>query len=218
MAYSLACNRSELFSAIGIMSGTMLEEECTLERSVPIIVFHGIEDGVLPYDGSIWYQSIDEVIGFWLGQNEISDNSLISTQLNGGNVLLDQYADDNSCISLYTINEEYDKPGDHVWFSDEIEGVTPNRIMWNFFIDNCGRASSINESENEVVKMFPNPNNGQLTITGAFGLEYEIFDLSGDIILTGEFGTRNQSINLEGFSNGFYLIRVAELVYKCLKI
>lgn len=55
MAYSLACHRSNLFSAIGIMSGAMLDDECALEKAVPIINFHGIADGVLPYDGNEWY-------------------------------------------------------------------------------------------------------------------------------------------------------------------
>jgi len=91
MAYSLACNSSDLFSGIGIMSGTMLEEDCNLGNSVPVIIFHGIDDGVLAYNGSQWYQSIAEVVDFWLDKNTTPAGSLTSTNLNGGKVVRDEY-------------------------------------------------------------------------------------------------------------------------------
>jgi len=152
-------------SAIGIMSGTMLEEECSIENPVPIIKFHGIDDGVLPYNGSQWYQSVQEVVNFWLDQNNIPNNNLVSSELNGGKVILNQYygSENNSCLSLYTINEEYDKPGDHVWFSEEIEGNSPNRIMWDFFKENCSSVNSVNIQENQFF-LFPNPANHKLQL------------------------------------------------------
>jgi len=220
MAYSLACNRSSLFAAIGIMSGTMLDEDCFLDKAVPIIKFHGIEDGVLPYNGNVWYQSVEEVINFWLDQNNINSSSLTSTQLNGGNVIVDKYSggNNNSCIELYTINEEFDKPGDHVWFSDAIEGTTPNRIMWNFFKDNCALTSATNESNEELLELFPNPVKQELVINNANNQEYYVNDINGKLILKGRIESNTETISLEHLSIGFYTIKIGNQTNKLLKV
>ena len=220
MAYSLACNRSNLFAAIGIMSGTMLEEECLVDNAVPIIKFHGIEDGVLPYNGSIWYQSVSDVINFWLDKNNINSSSLNSTQLNGGNVNVDKYSggDDNSCIELYTINEEYDKPGDHVWFSDTIEGETPNRIMWNFFKDNCASTSTTTESDEGIINLYPNPVKQELVIHNAQNLEYCIYDINGIRVSEGKITSVTEKIYLENLNIGFYTIKTGNKIHKIFKV
>lgn len=219
MAYSLACNRSSLFAAIGIMSGTMLEEDCSLEKAVPIIIFHGIADGVLPYNGNVWYQSVEEVINFWLDQNNINISSRISSQLNGGNVVVDKYSEgNNSCIELYTINEEFDKAGGHVWFSDTIEGTTPNRIMWNFFKDNCLATSATKESKDELLEIFPNPVRQELVITNANKLEYSVYDINGKLILSGRIGSMSETFSLEHLSSGFYTIKIGNQIKRFFKV
>ncbi len=220
MAYSLACNSSSLFAAIGIMSGTMLDEDCVINKAVPIIKFHGIEDWVLPYNGNVWYQSVEEVIHFWLDQNNINSSSLSSTQLNGGNVILDTYSggNDNSCIALYTIHEEFDKPGDHVWFSEAIEGITPNKIMWNFFKDNCALTSATNTSNEELLELYPNPVKHALVINNANKQEYFIHDIKGNQILKGRIGSKTEMISVEQLNNGFYIIKVGDQIQKFLKV
>ena len=58
----------------------------------------------------------------------------MTTQLNGGNVVKDEYigGNDNTSFVLYTINSEHGKAGGHVWFSDDIGGISPNQILWDF--------------------------------------------------------------------------------------
>ena len=135
MAYDLACATPEFIAAIGIMSGVMLG---TLDESVkprtPVIHFHGIQDEVLPYNGSQHYTSVPRLIEGWRQHHEIPKSSRQRTLLNDGKVISDAYLDPkrHTGIVLYTINREHEKPGGHVWFSDKIEGVHPNQIMWNF--------------------------------------------------------------------------------------
>lgn len=209
MAYSLACNRSSMFSAIGIMSGTMLEETCDLEVPVPIIKFHGIGDGVLPYQGSYWYQSVDEVVSYWLDQNGIPASSLVSTELSGGNVVHDKYAggDDDSCLSLYTINEEFDKPGDHVWFSEEIESLSPNQIMWNFFEANCAVVNAVDNLETGIFSLYPNPSTSMIQIDpkGDFNFSWNLYSLTGESILLNQ---ETNQINVSSFASGVYLLEI----------
>ena len=128
MAYGLACSRGDLIAAAGIMSGIMLQGTCDVNEYTSIIHFHGIADDVLPYEGNQDFQSVADVVKFWLNHNNILSSSLETTELNGG----DTGGNENTSVVLYTINREHDKPGGHVWFSDDIGGTNPNQILWDF--------------------------------------------------------------------------------------
>jgi len=135
MSYGLACSLSDRIAAVGIMSGIMLPGDvCDENEFTSIIHFHGIADDVLPYDGNEWYQSVSDVVNFWLNHNNIPTSSLVTTELNGGDVVRDEYTggNENTSVVLYTVHEENDKPGGHVWFSDDIDGTNPNQILWDF--------------------------------------------------------------------------------------
>lgn len=134
MAYGLACSKGELFAAIGIMSGIMLPESCSGNEYTSVIHFHGIADDVLPYYGNQDYQSVQNTLNFWIDHNGISESSLVSTNLNNGNVTKDLYfgGNNNTSVALYTIRELNGKPGGHIWFTGEIEGESPNKILWDF--------------------------------------------------------------------------------------
>ena len=134
MAYGLACSRGNLIAAVGIMSGIMLKGTCDKNEYTSIIHFHGIADDVLPHEGNEYFQSISNVINFWLDHNNIPASSLVTTKLNGGDVIRDEYTggNENTSFVLYTVNREHNRPGGHVWFSDDIDGTSPNQILWDF--------------------------------------------------------------------------------------
>ncbi|MEC7986463.1 MAG: PHB depolymerase family esterase [Myxococcota bacterium] len=128
MAYGMACARGNLIAAAGIMSGIMLPGECNASEYTSIIHFHGTADDSLPYNGNSEYQSVQNVIDFWVAHNGISDATPTSSDLGGG-VVRDEYigGSEDTSVVLYTIDN-----GGHVWFSDSIGGEQPNQILWNF--------------------------------------------------------------------------------------
>lgn len=134
MAYGLACSRGDMIAAVGIMSGIMLSGSCDESELTSVIHFHGLADDVLPYDGGEFYQAVPEGIDSWVRHNQIPDSSRTSTQLNGGDVVREAYTGgaEQTSVVLYTIHKEHDKAGGHVWFSDAIDGRSPNQIMWEF--------------------------------------------------------------------------------------
>lgn len=134
MAYGLACNSSDRIAAVGIMSGTMLPDDCDNSQHTSVIHFHGLADEVIAYDGGGDFSSIPDVIDFWAAHNDIPPSNLTTTSLNGGDVTRTAYTggSDNTDVVLYTIEREYDKPGGHVWFGYDIDGVSPNQLLWNF--------------------------------------------------------------------------------------
>ena len=129
MAYGLACGLGSQIAAIGIMSGIMLDGECDPSHYTPVIHFHGTEDDALPYAGNGDFQSVADVISFWVNHNQIPSTEPTTTSLNEGWVTLDSYTGgaEDSAVRLYTIRE-----GGHVWFEDDIEGESPNEILWQF--------------------------------------------------------------------------------------
>lgn len=222
MAYSLACNNTDLFSGIGIMSGVMLEEACDLDYAIPIIVFHGVGDEVLPYEGNIWYQSTQEIVNYWLAKNNIPPSSLVSTELKDGDVIRNEYSGGsaNTCLSFYTINEEYDKPGDHVWFSEPIEGSTPNEIMWNFFKANCSNLVSTEATQiTKELIIYPNPFLDVVTIQleNIAKVQYEIYNSQGVSVKTGELNHTNNTIDLAALSPMVYMISINGRFQKLIK-
>lgn len=222
MAYSLACNNTELFAGIGIMSGVMLEEECNKNYSIPIIVFHGIADEVLPYDGGVWYPSTQEVVNYWLDKNNIPVSSLLSTELKNGDVIKAEYSggNDNTCLSFYTINEEWDKPGDHVWFSEPIEGPTPNEIMWEFFKNYCGKIISTEETlQDSDISIYPNPFSDKVTIRldNIANQFYDIYNSQGIRIKTGTINQTQNLIDLSDLPPNVYLVKIDGNILKLTK-
>ncbi len=224
MTYSLACNRPEIFAAVGIMSGVMLSEECDGMQDIPVITFHGIDDQVLPYQGNVWYQSVQEVIAFWLDHNNISESSLISVDLNEGKVRRDEYStqDASSCVTLYTVFEEWDKPGDHVWFSDQIEGITPNELLWSFFEGQCTQVSSVEQEALllDLVNLSPNPIRNQLVVHSDFDnpQKFEILDGSGKNLVHGIIQANRTEIELSNLLPGQYFFRISGQSLRFIKV
>ncbi len=222
MAYSLACNSYDLFSGIGIMSGTMLEEDCDVMNPIPIIKFHGIADFVLPYNGDQWYQSAADVIDFWLDQNNISPNSLITTMINGGDVIREEYtgSEPNSCVTFYTVHEEWGDPGGHVWFSDQMDATNPNQIMWDFFNGGCAASTDVTIEPNPTLKIHPNPFSHQINITSnaTSSQQFDIYNLQGVRLMSGTIDASPYSIDVSALPVSTYVLKVGGNVWKVVKM
>ncbi len=222
MAYSLACNSSDVFSAIGIMSGTMLEEDCTLESPIPIIIFHGIGDEVLPYYGNDWYQSVEQVVNYWLGVNNLPSEPHVTNELENGNVIIDQYiGEQNACLELFTIIEEFDKPGDHVWFSEEISNKSPSEIMWLFFSEPCSLGTSNDDLElGSTITISPNPCKDMLRIesTSHIGEAINIYDMQGRLMIADRLEKTPKIVNTSRLASGIYFIHFNGELRKLIKL
>ena len=135
MAYDLACNAADLFDSVAIMSGVKLDGDCDDSVATSILHFHGSYDDYIPLDGSGNFPSVYDGINFWVEQNRIPASTGIISSLNGGDVMRELYLGgmESTEVNLYVINSEFGKPAGHSWFSAEIEGKTPNQIIWSFF-------------------------------------------------------------------------------------
>ena len=109
---------------------------------------------MLPYNGDQYYSSVSDVVNIWLNHNGILPSSLVSSVSSNGNVIHDAYSGGNNgtCLSLYTVEEEYGQPGGHEWFSEDIDGVSPSRILWDFFNEGCNGAMEVELINKETIE------------------------------------------------------------------
>lgn len=85
---------------------------------------------------------------------------------------------------------------------------------------NVDISTGINDSKNQKIKIYPNPNNNIITIEGLNKNEtstIHVFDANGKIVITKiikEYG----SIDLSELNKGVYLIKIGELTTRIVKI
>ena len=87
MAYTIACEKSEVFNSIASVAGTMSGNDwrnCSPTERVPVLQVSGTNDSTVPYDGSMntkfgWggAPNIEEVIKFWSNLNLCSKEETI---------------------------------------------------------------------------------------------------------------------------------------------
>lgn len=220
MAYSVGCTRGDMVAGVGVMSGAMLDDagSCDPAHPVPVIVFHGVGDYVLPYNGNEWYASVADVVDLWLDHNGIPAASQTSATLNGGDVVHDAYSGGNegTCLSLYTVEQEFGSPGDHVWFSQDMDGVSPSRILWEFFSSGCSAVSAVDGVADSSLEVHPNPFFDRLSIEGLDDavMPYTLVTSAGRVAREGEVGPAGTIDGLEDLPAGVYVLRAAGRTFR----
>ena len=106
MAYGLLCHQRVALDGIGAISATMLADQgCSQPEQIPILVIHGTNDGVLPFDGAALIQSTRSVVDFWRDAYGLLDPPQIDTPTAGIT------REDYGAINLYIVER-----GEHDWF------------------------------------------------------------------------------------------------------
>ena len=146
MSVLLACRLSDHIAAIGGVAGAYVTpwDECNPERPVPMIVFHGLEDQIVPYQGAsaetsrislpdvpTWVREYAQSNGCTLSAQELSTTSTITP------IQYTQCAQDANVV-FYTIAD-----GGHSWpgggkLPEWIVGKTSmdidaTRLIWEYF-------------------------------------------------------------------------------------
>jgi polyhydroxybutyrate depolymerase len=81
MSFHLACQLSEKIAAIASVSGSMTPQTygaCNAQHPTPIMQIHGTSDGVIPYGGVSYSEPINDVIDYWVSNNNCVDTAVIT--------------------------------------------------------------------------------------------------------------------------------------------
>ena len=145
MAYRLACEASDIFAAIGSVSGTLNFPPCAPTERVAVIHFHGTDDQQLPYEGGIGPKSLTQVdyasaldsVGFWVAFNGC-ESQPATGELNGNRREVWEGCEGGSSVELVTI-----LGGGHAWPGSQSPGwvggdeptqsISATNLIWDFF-------------------------------------------------------------------------------------
>jgi polyhydroxybutyrate depolymerase len=144
-SYRLACDASDIFAAIGPVSGTLNVSPCEPKEPVSVIHFHGTADEHVPYNGGVGDKSLADVpftsvkdsIDFWVK----FDQCAAAPQTEKfSDIQHDVYSKcaNGTAVELYTILD-----GKHAWPGSSgpawpdgdqpTQSISATQLMWDFF-------------------------------------------------------------------------------------
>jgi polyhydroxybutyrate depolymerase len=145
MSFLLSCTMADRIAAIGIVAGALPNswEGCQPRRQVPVMIFHGTDDPIVPYGGGHFRQvgtlpSIPEWVAALARRNGCSDAPHTMQVTSAVSEM--KYAGCTADVIFYTI-----RGGGHTWPGGNpipawIAGrtnmeVDATRLLWEFFLN-----------------------------------------------------------------------------------
>ena len=130
MAYGLANYKSDLIAAVASVSGTMLNCTGPTSHPMPVIHLHGTSDGVVSYNGSNDWNSVQSTLDYWTSFNNTISTPTIDTDNTGG-MTIEHYSYEQGDNAVSVEHYKY-IGGDHVWFNEPYQGQNASELVWNF--------------------------------------------------------------------------------------
>ena len=130
MAYGLANYKSDLIAAVASVSGTMLNCTGPTSHPMPVVHLHGTSDGVVSYNGSNDWNSVQSTLEYWTSFNNTISTPTIDTDNTGG-MTIEHYSYEQGDNAVSVEHYKY-IGGDHVWFNETYQGQNASELVWNF--------------------------------------------------------------------------------------
>jgi polyhydroxybutyrate depolymerase len=130
MAYGLANYKSDLIAAVASVSGAMLNCIGPTSHPMPVVHLHGTSDGVVSYNGSNDWNSVQSTLDYWTSFNNTISTPTIYTDNTGG-MTIEHYVYGQGDNSVSVEHYKY-IGGDHVWFNEPYQGQNASNLVWSF--------------------------------------------------------------------------------------
>jgi polyhydroxybutyrate depolymerase len=144
MAYHVGCQLAPAIAAIGVISGSLVDNGCTPAASVPLFAVHGTDDSEVPYDfdapapiGNVppLADSLPPSVQYWTALNGCTSGADSTTSADVVRTIFTPCA--AADVNFYTI-----EGGTHGWPGGPVDpGSQPpmnelkaSVLMWQFFI------------------------------------------------------------------------------------
>lgn len=148
----LACEASDLFTAVAPVAGTLQISECNPIKKVPILIIHGTEDKNVPFAGGMGegiatqfntFVSVMDSLSDWAKRNDCVGNQIVESvpllAKDGATIDKISYQKCEASTILYRVNG-----GGHAWPGSSPSGVllesasptqamNATKVIWDFF-------------------------------------------------------------------------------------
>lgn len=144
LSHRLACEASDIIAAVGPVAGTLGIDpaDCNPDRPVPVIHFHGTDDGIVLYDGGglIESPSVIDTVDGWADRNGCTDEPTETFAAGAVSCETTSACDDDASVTLCTIED-----GGHCWpgspcpdlgivdLGMSTTDISANDAMWSLF-------------------------------------------------------------------------------------
>lgn len=239
MSYEMACKLSGRFAAVASVAGNMQPQHftsCNPVHPTPLMEIHGLNDGVVKYDGTpgstfIGFTHIDSLVKYWVEYNNCNYlTPVIDTIADDPNPIDSAravhyvWSGGNAPVELYKIIG-----GSHSWpiitatSKGTCRDFSASKEIWRFFDQHKSFTPTYTVGiEDQAVNgvaafsVYPNPSNGQFTVsitnTGSKTVSISIVNILGETVYTFSDNncpdSVNKQINLENIPAGIYFIKL----------
>lgn len=134
MAWRLACDRPDIFAAFGFVSGGYFKV-CGESARPPIILFHGTNDRLLPYDGRGMLMAVRAFAIGWAARTGCQPSSKGEVIYREGDATGERWAcQPGREVELYTLDGKgHSWPGSMMPARITSQDVDATAVMWAFF-------------------------------------------------------------------------------------
>lgn len=227
MSYHLACALNMRVAAIGCMSGTMSTSDIqnyTPTYPTPVIHLHGTADGTVPYNsGALPTLSlVPETMAFWQnvhGCDATADSTRI-TDVASDNITIDRFRYDNcnptGSLELWRLNG-----ADHVYLYQPINDITEMMEVWLFlrrWSHSAPAPLAVSQLSANELSVAPNPSTGLFHLKSSLSTLFEIQNIEGKTIVSGELTNGETIVDLNTAPAGVYFLKTATTVSKLVKL
>jgi polyhydroxybutyrate depolymerase len=224
MSFLLACQLSDRIAAIASVTGAMTSETfnaCDPQHPTPIMQIHGTLDPTVPYNGTVWSKSIDDILLYWRSYNRC-DPSPTTTAVPNTSVLdgstaehmVYENGDQGSTVEHFrVINGGHTWPGSIIGLPGTNQDFNASLEIWKFFSrytlrDLQGTTSLSDLSIAPSLQLYPNPARGEVWVQQSLRspLPYQLLNVNGQQVEAGVFTEKRSRLNLSSLSPGIYFL------------
>jgi poly(3-hydroxybutyrate) depolymerase len=168
-------------------------------------------DPIIPYSGGTSVVGIDflpaETAAYNIALNQGYTGSQLTSGVTMGNPQITEY----SYLSGDVVHIKGDAAHD--------ANNTQLDYIKDYFLD-CADVLNINDYNLDTIKVYPNPTNSKITVTGTSNqtIEYSIFNVFGQLVLSGSGTSGKIEINLSELDSQMYFLKINNKVIKITKI
>jgi polyhydroxybutyrate depolymerase len=223
MTYKFANNTPHTVTAVAVGSGNMsfaLQNGSASAPQIPVMHFHGTEDKIVSYDGTVLISPVDSTVQWWVNHNNCNTTPVFSNITNsnlsdGSTVEKYSYGggSNGSEVTFYKVIG-----GGHTWsgatpiptFGATNQDMNQSAIIGSFFANFCSGTLGVSKEINKVsISLYPNPFENQLIVQCASNSEYTfiLYDNLSRIKLKETF-FGNSTIYTDELPNGIYYYEI----------
>lgn len=214
MTHRMAIEHGNRVTACAPVSGLITHSLSNRQAVAPVkmLHIHGTADPVVGYDGNSQYfggnlgLGVEAILDYWQAADNCTDEPVIDTfpdlRNDGLRFVRYTYQGDAPLQHIKVIG------GNHTWYHNEEQyDIGYITEIHKFFTSNNGGNTGITQPTQSVLRLWPNPTTGSITVELPEKSNLEVIDMLGHIVATYQLQPGIHHFDLTYLPKGLYLIK-----------